>query len=139
MIYLINMLLVAAVVMIHYEVLRYMVVALPRMRIRPRWRVLVSIFGAFGAHIVEVWLFGLAYYLMDGRSRFGSLSGDSDGSLMSSVYFSFTTYSSLGIGDIYPQGDLRFLAGLEALTGLILIAWTASFIYLEMTRYWRRD
>jgi hypothetical protein len=63
--------------------------------------------------------------------------GNHNGSLMDSVYFSFTTYSSLGFGDVEPIGDIRFLVGLEALTGLVLIAWTASFMYLEMSRYWK--
>ena len=33
---------------------------------------------------------------------------------------------------------LRYLTGLESLTGLVLITWSASFLYLEMTRYWDR-
>jgi hypothetical protein len=33
-------------------------------------------------------------------------------------------------------GGLRFLSALESLTALVLITWTASFLYLEMTRYW---
>lgn len=52
------------------------------------------------------------------------------------VYFSFTTYTSLGYGDIVPVGPARFIAGLESLMGLVLIAWTASFTYFEMTLYW---
>ena len=57
-------------------------------------------------------------------------------SLLDCVYFSFTTFTTLGFGDIEPIGDLRYLTGLEALTGLVLITWTASFLYLEMQRYW---
>lgn len=45
-------------------------------------------------------------------------------------------YTTLGTGDIEPHGDLRYLTGLESLTGLVLITWSASFLYLEMTRYW---
>ena len=66
----------------------------------------------------------------------GHLQGNFDGSLLDCVYYSFTTYTTLGLGDIEPHGDLRYLTGLEALTGLVLITWTASFLYLEMTRYW---
>ena len=43
---------------------------------------------------------------------------------------------SLGFGDISPYGSLRFMTALETLTGLLLIAWTASFIYLEMQATW---
>jgi len=52
------------------------------------------------------------------------------------LYFSFTVYTTVGFGDIYPQGELRFLTGIESLTGLVLITWTASFLYVKMTRYW---
>ena len=58
---------------------------------------------------------------------------------MDCVYFSFTTYTTLGFGDIEPFGDLRYLTGLESLPGLVLITWSASFLYLELTRYWDRD
>jgi hypothetical protein len=73
---------------------------------------------------------------MNKAEDWGRLEGNFDGSLMDCVYFSFTTYATLGTGDIVPHGDLRFLSALESLTGLVLITWTASFLYLEMTRYW---
>jgi len=38
-----------------------------------------------------------------------------------------------------PSGPLRFMAGMEALTGLVLIGWTASFMYLQMRRVWKRE
>ena len=55
---------------------------------------------------------------------------------MDCVYFSFTTFTTLGFGDIHPLGPIRFLTGIEALTGLVLITWTASFLFLEMQRHW---
>ncbi|MCK7500292.1 MAG: hypothetical protein MZW92_65860 [Comamonadaceae bacterium] len=35
-----------------------------------------------------------------------------------------------------PQGALRALAGLEALNGLLLIGWTASYTYIAMRHFW---
>jgi len=35
------------------------------------------------------------------------------------------------------MGDLKYLTGLQALTGLVLITWTASFLFLEMQKYWK--
>lgn len=138
-IYLINTLLIAVVVLIHYEALRQLSVRIPALAIHSHLRVLVGIAGALLAHIVEIWLFGIAYYAASMSDDLGVLTGRFNGSLMDSVYYSFTAYTSLGTGDIEPIGDLRFLAGLEALTGLVLIAWTASFMYLEMSRYWREE
>jgi hypothetical protein len=137
LIYLINSVLIAGAVLIHYEVLRWLSVTIPVLTIRPRLWVLFGVFGALCAHVAEIWLFGFAYYAVSLYGGLGKLVGNHNGSLMDSVYFSFTTYSSLGFGDVEPIGDIRFLAGLEALTGLVLIAWTASFMYLEMSRYWK--
>jgi hypothetical protein len=65
------------------------------------------------------------------------LKGEFNNSLMDCSYFSFTNYTSLGFGDIHPTGDIRFLAGLEALTGLVLIGWTSSFMFIEMQKLWK--
>ena len=41
---------------------------------------------------------------------------------MDIFYFSLVNYTSLGLGDIYPTGHSRFLAGLESLNGFLLIS-----------------
>jgi hypothetical protein len=45
-------------------------------------------------------------------------------------------FTSLGFGDVTPSGPLRLLAGMEALNGLLLIGWSASYIHLAMERFW---
>ena len=55
------------------------------------------------------------------------------------VYYSFVTYTTLGFGDLIPTGPLRFLTGIESLTGLVLITWTASCIYLQMETLYRKN
>lgn len=133
---LINSALVASAVVIHYEMLRLLSVVIPRLKIKHRLRVLIGVFGTICAHVIEVCLFGLAFFLMIHYGDFGSLKGNFDGSLVDSIYFSFTNYTTVGYGDIEPLGALRFLAGVEALTGLSLITWSASFMFMEMTQFW---
>jgi hypothetical protein len=58
---------------------------------------------------------------------------------MNCLYFSAETFTSLGFGDVTPVGPIRLLAGLEALNGLLLIGWSASFTYIAMERFWERD
>ena len=118
-------LLVVATVTIHYEVLRGLSAALPALRIPSRGKLLVVIFATFLAHAVEIALYALAVHLL---GRFP---------LSVAFYFSAETYTSLGYGDVVPTGDLRLLAGVEALNGLLLIGWSASFIYIAMERFWR--
>jgi len=132
----INGLLVSVVVLLHYEMLFRLSQLIPRLTIKHRFRILIGIFGALTAHVFEIWLFGIGYYFLIHYSDYGSLQGNFNGSLMDSVYFSFTNYTSLGYGDIEPIGHVRFLAALEALTGLVLITWSASFMFIEMQKFW---
>jgi hypothetical protein len=129
------MLLVATTV-IHYEVLRLLTAALSLLRIQPRVKLIVVIVAAFGAHATEILLYGLAYYLLATHLGRGSM-GESDILTFSRcLYFSAETFTSLGYGDVVPHGDLRLLAGMEALNGLLLIGWTTSYTYISMERFW---
>lgn len=134
---LINTMIIALVVSVHYEALHTLFVWAPKLPIPNRFRVVVAIFGVLIAHTIEIWIFAASYYWLLQAGWHGSLARNFDGSLLDCAYFSFTTYTSLGNGDIEPGGHLRFLAGLESLVGLVMIGWTASFIYVEMTRFWR--
>jgi len=134
--FLVNSLIVGATVMVHYEVLYQLTQLLPRMIFKHRFRIVVGVIGALIAHVLEIWIFALAYYVMHNHSAWGKLDGNYNGSLLDSAYFSFTTFTTLGFGDIEPHGELRFLVGIEAVTGLVLITWTASFLYFEMQKYW---
>jgi hypothetical protein len=135
-VFIFNCVVISIAVLVHYEALFRLAILLPCLRIAPRFRVLVGVAGAFLAHVIEVWIFAAGYYLMLKWDTESELSGNFDGSLLDCTYFSFTNYTSLGVGDIEPFGHIRFLSGLESLTGLILIAWTASFMYIEMQKFW---
>ncbi|MFK3971305.1 potassium channel family protein [Pseudomonas sp. NPDC087358] len=133
---LINTLIITTVVIVHYECLMRLNMLMPRLKIWHRFRMVFGVLGALVAHALEVWIFALGYYLMHASADLGRLTGNYDGSFMDSVYFSFTTFTTIGFGDITPTGPLKYLTGLEALTGLVLITWTASFLFIEMQKYW---
>lgn len=133
---LINGILLVLAVVIHYEMLYRLSKIVPNLSVRYRFRVLYGVFGALVAHVIEVWLFALGYYFWHHSEHHGYLQGNFDGSLMDSAYFSLTTYTTVGYGDIEPIGDIRFLAGLEGLAGLVLITWSASFLFIEMQKFW---
>jgi hypothetical protein len=136
MVFLLNVLVVTTVVLIHYEFLYRFSRLVPIMRIRHRFRIVVSVFVALIAHSIEICVFAVAYYYLHRAEGWGKLSGNFNGSMTDCIYYSFTTFTTLGFGDIEPFGDIRYLTGLESLTGLVLITWTASFLYYEMQRYW---
>ncbi|EGL53520.1 MULTISPECIES: potassium channel family protein [Methylophaga] len=134
--FVINTFVFVSTILIHYETLYQLAKRLPALHIIHRYRVLLSVMVVMVAHIVEIWLFAIAYYLMIQADGFGTLMGNIDSSLLDCSYFSFTTYTTLGFGDIEPTGYVRFLTGLESLTGLVMITWSASFVFLEMQKYW---
>jgi len=134
-----NVLLTAAAVWIHYEALHLMADRMMQLTHRRRIHLLMSVFGALLAHVIEIALYGIGFYLLVKSGDLGSLIGANGFSLSDCLYFSISNYTSLGMGDIQPEGPLRFVAGIEALTGLVLITWTASFLFLEMQKIWNRS
>lgn len=134
---LINLSVVSLCVILHYEVLYLLSRTIRGLRIKPSLKLVVGVFGALAAHTAEVWLFALTYFFMVNSGLFGVLEGNYGGALLDAVYFSFTTYTTLGFGDIVPLGEIRFLVGIESLVGLVMITWSASFLYYEMQKNWR--
>ncbi len=129
-------LLVVATTILHYEVLRSLNSRLPTLRVPGRAKLVVVILAAFVAHAAEMALYGVALYSLVAWLGTGSLTGAAGFSLASCLYFSAETYTSLGFGDLTPVGPVRLLAGVEALNGLLLIGWSASFTYISMERFW---
>jgi len=127
---------VAVSVTIHYEFLFRLTLLMPKLNIKHRQRIVLGVFVALVAHTVEIFIFAIGYYGMSRGAGQGSLQGNFDGSLADCVYYSFTSFTTLGFGDIEPFGGIRYLTGVESLTGLVLITWTASFLYIEMRQYW---
>ena len=129
--------LTAVCVLLHYETLRLLNDRLAGTDIiSARTKVLVALVGAMASHILQIVVFALAYYLLRDKVGLGGFGGVFQDTLMSFFYFSSETYTTLGFGDIYPTGQLRVVCGIESLTGLLMVSWTASFTYLEMRRYW---
>lgn len=122
--------------LIYYEILRITWGSIPKLHIAPRKRILVIMTAIFFGHTVIVWMYGIVYWLIGDYSDLGKLIGENDGSFFSFLYFSAATYSSLGLGDVYPTGVLRMITGVEVLNGLVLIGWSVSFTYLAMQKFW---
>lgn len=97
---------------------------------------LIGIGVVFLTHVAEIWLFAAGYYASVHIDGLGQILNQTGSLFMDCVYLSFITYTTVGYGDIVAQGHIRYLTGVEALTGLILITWSASFMFIEMQRYW---
>lgn len=119
-------------VALHYEVLTHLAEKHFKRAWPSRLLLPVGVIIVIITHVVEVWLFAFLYYFLIPLEYTGEVVGEFSNTILDCAYFSFVNYTSLGYGDIVPIGHIRFTAGSEALTGLVLIAWTASFTYLQM-------
>ena len=94
-------------------------------------KLVIGLYAAAIAHISEAGLYAIAFVAGSGAGL-GSFKPAAISS-MEIFYFSLVNYTSLGLGDIYPTGHLRFLAGIESLNGFLLISCSASLIFILMT------
>ena len=57
------------------------------------------------------------------------------------LYFSLATYTTIGFGDVVVGPGWRVLAGIEGLTGILLVAWSTAFVFAVVNRmyeHWRQ-
>ena len=128
--------LVACSVFVHFEALEQLNRGIPRVRLPARFRVLLVMTALLGVHCVEVGIFALGLVFAVERGFLGHIAGVESLGWTDALYVSATTYTTVGYGDLAPVGPIRLIMGLEALTGFLLLTWSASFTFLEMQRYW---
>ena len=124
-------------VLVHFEGLRFITDHFPHPKWHPRRRILFLSFAVLFLHVVEIWIFGTAYWIFVADGGYGEVAGVDEPTFIDCVYFSAVVFSTVGFGDMYPTGPLRVIVGVEAVTGLTLITWSASYTFVEMLKTWR--
>ena len=89
-------------IFVHYEALRLLSVYVPGLKLAVRLKVLAVVLGCFVTHTIEVWLYAVAYMLVS-QTGLGSLAGQVEGRFADYLYFSATSYSTLGFGDVFQN------------------------------------
>lgn len=123
----------------HYRVLIWLSVNTPKLNLPRQTQVLVIVLMLFLAHIVEVGFYAITYSWSVSSLKLGVFQGVLIEDAMSYLYYSGVIYTTLGLGDIQPEGHIRFITAMEALNGFLLITWSASFTFLAMGRLWTWD
>lgn len=135
---LITLVVLSLCVLIHYELLIAITHRVARFEFSHRIAIVFGAIRAMLSHIIQVWVYAIGYWLLlDFGEGYGSIKGEPITGFLDWVYFSFVVYSTLGFGDMVPTGWVRFMVGTESITGLVMIAWTASFLFLELQKQWR--
>ena len=79
--------------------------------------------GLFGVITAEIWLWA-AFYMMLGVFA----------DLPTALYFSITTFATVGFGDVVPNEHWRILTALEGVNGFLLIGWSTAYLIAAGTR-----
>jgi hypothetical protein len=81
-------------------------------------------------HLIQVGLWAVVYWLAHEVPT-----------LETAVYFSLVTYTTIGFGDVVLGPGWRVLAGIEGLTGVLLIGWSTAFVFAivhRMYEHWKQ-
>ncbi len=73
-------------------------------------------------------------YLVSQDMGLGGFDTPAALSFVDIYHFSLVNLTTLGLGDVIPTLHLKFLAGLEAMTGFLLISCSASHVFQIMKR-----
>lgn len=79
--------------------------------------ILMGVFGIFALHTIEIWLYAVIYLWLGEAPNFEQ-----------ALYFSTTTFCSLGLGDVVLSPRWRMLSAIEGANGVILFAWSTAFL-----------
>jgi Ion channel len=88
----------------------------------------VVVLWLFALHTLEIWLWAAFYWLFTELPDFET-----------ALYFSISSYTTLGYGDIVLGPEWRILAALEAANGILLFGWSTTFLLTVVRRVWEAE
>lgn len=85
--------------------------------------ILAAAFGLFLLHAIEIWAYAALYYFAGALRSFEE-----------ALYFSTSTYSTIGYGDVVLAPGWRVLGAIEGANGVILLGWSTAFFVAVVSR-----
>lgn len=129
--------LICLTVMIHAVALDFLISRIDssknavRLLFRRYWKLPLLIFavlGTFSAHIVQIWLWAVFYMVV------GAIPD-----LEEALYFSTSSFTTVGFGDVYLDKDWRLVSSFQSANGFILFGWSTAFIFEVMSKLYEDE
>jgi len=90
---------------------------------RPVWTLIRLVSLLLILHLVEMSVWALAYCA-------GGVLPDFE----TALYYSMTSYTTVGFGDVIPPISWRLLGPIEAVVGVLMLGWSTSIIVAAVQR-----
>ena len=81
------------------------------------------VLGLVAIHTVEIWSYAILYYGLGALQHFEE-----------ALYFSTTSFTTIGYGDVVLDRKWRLLGAIEGANGLILFGWSTAFLFSVTAR-----
>ena len=77
----------------------------------------LMVFALFALHTIEIWLYAVLYLTL---GEFQSLE--------SALYFSTSSFTTVGFGDVTLGEQWRVLTAIESANGFLLLGWSTAYL-----------
>jgi voltage-gated potassium channel Kch len=81
------------------------------------------VLGLVAIHTVEIWLYAVVYFALAALPDFEA-----------ALYFSTTSFTTIGYGDVVLEKRWRLLGAIEGANGLLLFGWSTAFLFAVTAR-----
>ncbi len=85
--------------------------------------ILVVVLGLFAVHAVQIWLYAAVYMALREFQSFEA-----------ALYFSTSSFTTVGYGEIVIESRWRILAAIESANGFLLLGWSTVFLISVLSR-----
>ena len=85
--------------------------------------ILAVVMGLFLIHAAQIWLYAAAYLALD---EFQTLEA--------SLYFSTSSFTTVGYGEVYLESRWRIVSAIQSANGFLLLGWSTIFLISVLSR-----
>ena len=82
------------------------------------WILIRVVYGLLLLHLLQILVWAICYYWAGCFSDFATC-----------FYYSTTSYSTVGYGDVHPPEKWRIVGAIEAVTGILMFGWSTGVLF----------
>tara|TARA_R110002167_G_scaffold187497_3_gene388721 strand:+ start:382 stop:798 length:417 start_codon:yes stop_codon:yes gene_type:complete len=117
----------------HYFCLHRLKIWMDNTKLSGLLRFLGVVYGITFSQLIAALWFAISFKVSISIGL-GAFGGDVPITFFETFYFSIINLTTLGMSPVGPLGHLYLLAGLEAMTGFLLVSCSASLIFKTMNK-----